>query len=125
MFDHLTAGIEEICGHRGNNFFRVISLSFSLFLRAPNIWVVAMVMQEKIEHIDERYLRPIFTRSTDKNSLQRLFEKLTLRYENTKRDAYCILICVFFGSLTENMRRTCTTGRVNIRTSLPCPVTPK
>uniref|UniRef100_A0A0P6HUM3 Sodium/hydrogen exchanger n=1 Tax=Daphnia magna TaxID=35525 RepID=A0A0P6HUM3_9CRUS len=55
MFDHLCAGIEEICGHRGNNFFR-----------------------EKIEHIDELYLRPIFTRSTDKNSLQRLFEKLTL-----------------------------------------------
>ena len=52
--------------------------------------VVAMVMQEKIEHIDERYLRPIFTRSTDKNSLQRLFEKLTLRYENTKRDAHLI-----------------------------------
>ena len=23
LFDHLTAGIEEICGHRGSSFFRV------------------------------------------------------------------------------------------------------
>lgn len=33
-----------------------------------------------MEHMDERYLRPIFTRSNDKISLQRLFEKLTLSY---------------------------------------------
>ncbi|KAI9561928.1 hypothetical protein GHT06_012890 [Daphnia sinensis] len=55
LFDHLSAGFEGICGQRGNNFLR-----------------------GKIEHIDESYLRPIFTRRSEKDPLQLLFEKLTL-----------------------------------------------
>ncbi|XP_046442645.1 Na(+)/H(+) exchanger protein 7-like [Daphnia pulex] len=55
MFDHLCAGFEGICDQHGNNFLR-----------------------EKIERFDENYLRPIFTLSTEKDPLQRLFEKLTL-----------------------------------------------
>ncbi|KAK4003341.1 hypothetical protein OUZ56_005109 [Daphnia magna] len=55
LFDHLSAGFEGICGQRGNNFLR-----------------------GKIEHIDEGYLRPIFTRRSEKDPLQLLFEKLTL-----------------------------------------------
>ncbi|XP_059350409.1 Na(+)/H(+) exchanger protein 7-like isoform X2 [Daphnia carinata] len=55
LFDHLSAGFEGICGQRGNNFLR-----------------------GKIEQIDERYLRPIFTRRSEKDPLQLLFEKLTL-----------------------------------------------
>lgn len=79
MFDHLCAGIEEICGHRGNNFFRVNHfLDYQFFFKISNLLCLYFGWQEKIEHIDERYLRPVFTRSTDKNSLQRLFEKLTL-----------------------------------------------
>ena len=56
MIYHITAGIEEICGKRGNNHFR-----------------------EMIEYVDEHYLRRIFTKNSEKNSLTRLFEKLALR----------------------------------------------
>jgi len=55
MIYHLTAGMEEICGKRGNNYIR-----------------------ERIEYLDDRYLRPIFTKTSEKTSLQRLFEKLTI-----------------------------------------------
>lgn len=85
MFDHLTAGIEEICGHRGNNFFRVHDISIIPYFEMFPTKFHLFGWQEKIEHIDELYLRPIFTRSTDKNSLQRLFEKLTLSWAEKKR----------------------------------------
>ena len=83
MFDHLCAGFEGICGQRGNNFLRVNKMFFFYWLNYEYTYVIFLNyfrQQEKIERFDELYLRPIFTLSTEKDPLQRLFEKLTLSY---------------------------------------------
>ncbi|XP_043201773.1 sodium/hydrogen exchanger 2-like isoform X2 [Amphibalanus amphitrite] len=53
--DHITAGVEEIIGYRGTNFFK-----------------------ERLEHFDEKYLKPLLISDSLDSSLARLYDKLVL-----------------------------------------------
>ncbi|XP_037077442.1 Na(+)/H(+) exchanger beta-like, partial [Pollicipes pollicipes] len=53
--DHITAGVEEIIGYRGSNFFK-----------------------ERLEWFDEKYLKPLLISDSLDSSLARLYDKLVL-----------------------------------------------